>query len=269
MKKQVLLILLSLGLLQPLGALGQEESQSKFSVDLGVMLKNRHVWNGGLSYNAWNLQPDLTLSYNGFYFEAWGVYTVAAPYGCETDLYLGYDNEYINFWYGDFFYANETEKFNHFFRYDAAKYGGDIHQQMAQLKFKGVEKFPLGISCGVFTFGDRESTLLTDADGNPVNESGQMVTEETDYVYNIGPERYSMYIELSYEHTLKTGQTLGYAVLGTPYKGFFADGANICSIKFSVSQPIKVTDSFQMRMTGDLIFNPYREDLFFVLGVGF
>ncbi len=255
MKRILLLATLGLALLLPFAATAQEETSSPFSADLSVKLKNRHVWNGGLSYNAWNLQPDITLSYYGFYVEAWGVFTVAQPYVCETDLYLGYDNDYINFWYGDFYYPNEAEKFNHFFDWNGARDGGNYHQQMAQLAFKGVEKFPIGLACGVFTFGDREKITK-------INSAGEVET-------SWGDERFSMYIEASYSHTLKTGQTLTYALLGTPYKGFFADGPNICSIKFSVAQPVKITESFALKLDGDLICNPYRGDLFFVLGVGF
>lgn len=234
------------------------EKKSPFAVSFSAKIKSRHVWNGWLSCNAWNFQPDLTLSYYGAFFNAWAYTALDHTLPNEIDLTLGYDFGSVALMYIDMFYPKEGPKkvakelktagYMGLFRYKKEDMG-DFHQQMAMVKFNGVESFPLQLMAGVFTFGD----------ATPDEESGEI------------KERYSTLIDLGYSHTLRTGQKLSYNLSATPFKGsgFFADGFNVVNVRFGVSQPVKITDSFSLKLDGDLIVNPYRENLYFVLGIGF
>lgn len=247
-------------------ALAQGESDapvkaSPVSVDFSACIKSRHVWNGLLSCDAWNMQPDLTISAYGFFFNAWAYFAVGRPYSSEIDLTLGYSWGPFSVGYADFFYPDEGVKFNHYLRWDK-KDGGDIHQQYVYASFDGVEKFPVKINWGMLTLGDYERVPVLNEDGAPVLDA------EGEPMMEIGKSNYSMYIGLGYSHTLRTGQTLSYAIGGTPYKGMLAQGPNITHITFEVNQPVKITDSYSLDLGGELTFNPNREILYFVLSIG-
>lgn len=228
----------------------QEEKTSLVDIDYGVQIKSRHVWNGGLSYNSWNMQPDFTVSIYGFYFNAWA----CVPFGTpgEVDLTLGYEWRFLSFGMTDVFYPNEETRFNHFFTYRKEDCG-EYHQGWATAEFTGVEKFPIAIKAGMFVYGD---AVL---DEKKTEETGKEVYTE----------RYSTYLALAYSHTLKTGQTLAYEVGMTPFKGFFADHAHVVNISCKVTQPLRVSPAFTLDLTGELVFNPAREALYFVAGISF
>lgn len=259
MKKHYL-VLVALLLVLPgvLWAQDDAQTKSRFSVNFSAKVKSRHIWNGWLSCNAWNFQPDLTLSYGGAFFNAWSYTALSHTYPNEIDLTLGYNFGPVTLTYVDVFYPKEAKtgvvkqlgsaSYMGLFRYKKEDMGA-YHQQMFMAKFNGVESFPLQMLVGVFTFGDGT------------------VDEKTGKV----EERFSTIIDLGYSHNLSTGQKLSYNLSCTPFKGsgFFADGFAVVNARFGVTQPVKITDSFSLKLDGDLIVNPYRENLYFVLGIGF
>lgn len=249
-KKYVFLVVLAVFCWQlvPSSVFAQEEggSEGPVSVSFGAQIKSRHLWNGGMSYDSWNMQPDFTVSVYGFYFNAWGLMP-AMDIG-EVDLTLGYDWKFLSFSFTDMYYPGESEsryKNNKFFGFPKEELD-DTHQGWVSLAFTGVEKFPIGISAGAFVYGNRDLDI----------ETGEM------------KELYSMYLALSYSHTLKTGQTLQYELGMTPFKGFFAEKANVVNVRCKVIQPIQVTSSFAFDVSGELVFNPEVDTLYFVLGIG-
>lgn len=230
---------------------------SPVSLDFGAKLKSKHVWNGKISYDSWNLQPDFTFSAYGFYFNAWGCMPVTQAYGSEVDLTLGYEIGPVSFGVTDFYYTasvDEARLFTQpFFTWDA-KDNGRIHQTYVTLGFSGVEKFPIFINVGTLVFGDYDAVKFDK--WKKGQEGGEIKSN------------WSTYIELGYSHTLSTGQTLTYRLGGTPHKGFFFDrGAGITNIQFSITQPFKITDSYTIPVTGDIHLNPAYEQLYFVLAV--
>lgn len=230
---------------------------SPVSLDFGAKLKSKHVWNGKVSYDSWNLQPDFTFSAYGLFFNAWACVPVTQAYGSEVDLSLGYEIGPVSLSVIDFYYtasAEEARLFTQpFFTWDARD-NGRVHQTYVLLGFAGVKKFPISINVGTLVFGDY------DKDKFELWEKGQEGGA-------IKPN-WSTYIELGYSHTLSTGQTLSYRLGGTPHKGFFFDrGAGITNIQFSITQPFKITDSYTIPVTGDIHLNPAYEQLYFVLAV--
>lgn len=229
------------------------------SLDLGLKFKSQHLWNGMVSYDSWNVQPDLTFSAYGFFLNAWACVPVLRRVvdgnsllsDGEIDLTIGYSYKGIfSVSYVDFYYppADKRDRPD-FFRWRKSD-AGATHQQIALFSFNGVEKFPIELTVGVFTFGDTRSVLASD---------GTVQLEE----------QHSMYIGLGYTHTLKSGQTLRYKLGGTPYKGFFdRRSANITNVSFSVTQPFKITDSYTIPLTLDLVLNPAYEKLWFVASIG-
>lgn len=229
------------------------------TLDVGLKFKSQHIWNGMISYDSWNVQPDLTFSAYGFFLNAWACVPVLRKVvdgnsllsDGEIDLTIGYDYKGIfSLSYIDFYYppADKRDRPD-FFRWRKDDQGA-THQQIVLLNFNGVEKFPIEISLGMFTFGDTRTEVYSDGTSKVV-------------------EQYSMYIGLGYTHTLKTGQTLSYKLGGTPYKGFFdRRSANITNVSFSVTQPFKITESYTIPLTLDLVLNPAYEKLWFVASIG-
>ena len=233
--------------------------QSCVKFDYSVKFKSRHVWNGHQSCNAWNFQPNLNISFKGLYFNVWAYTPVAplmtrkrmlpdevggpSPLNTEIDFTLGFAYGPFAVEYYDFFYIDEQTRFNYLFRWREAD-KGNLHQQWAQVWFNGVKQFPVSITAGIFTFGDY------------IVQDGQL------------KEWHSMYIGLGYTHTLPTGQTLHYELGGTPYKGCLANQANIGNVKFAISQPVPITDRFGLNLGGELIFNPARENVYFIFSLG-
>lgn len=263
MKKHYLSLIFVLLLVLPVVGHSQEqetpatpESSSIVDVSFGAKIKSRHIWNGGLSYNTWSLQPDFTVSIYGFYFNAWALMPPTTV--GEVDLSLGYDHEYFSVSIIDFFYPNEAEKFNDFFGFRPSDMGS-VHQGWLSASFNGIPKyFPIMIKAGCFVYGDER--IKVDNNGAPILDS----KGEKQY-----QNRFSTYLAVAYSHKLRTGQTLSYEVGMTPFAGFFADRAHVVNVKCEITQPIRITDSFTLYTTGELVFNPSREALYFALGIGF
>lgn len=222
------------------------------SLDVALDFKTQHVWNGRVSYDSWNLQPWMRFTAYGFFVDAWACVPLLLndkDLGSEVDLSIGYNyKDIFEITYIDFYYplVGSREKPD-FFKWD--RQVGN-HQNYALFQFYGVEKFPVELTVGAFTFGDTREE--EQADG-----SVKLV------------EQYSMYIGLGYTHTLKSGQTLSYEVGGTPYKGFFYhEHGHLTNIRFSVTQPFRITDSYTLPLKLDLVINPAYEKVYFVASVG-
>jgi len=276
--KNIYKLLLLLGLLCPtLQLFAQEEASeiqkaertNPFTVDFSAKIKSRHVWYGWLSCNSWNIQPNLTVSAYGAFFNAWAYTALDHTLSSEIDLTLGYTLGPVSLMYIDMFYPTENKKdalphtmgtsgYMRFFRYNKED-DGAIHQQMALLQFAGVHQFPIECTVGIFTYGDP----LYHTEQDPI--TGKEVAVRDKY------EAFSTIVNFGYSHSLKSGQKLTYELGFTPFKGsgFFADGFNVVNAKFAVSQPLRITDTFALQLNGELILNPYRENLYFVVALGF
>ena len=249
--------------------LPKAERTSLLTVDFSAKIKSRHVWYGWLSCNSWNVQPNLTVSAYGAFFNAWAYTALDHTLSSEIDLTLGYTLGPVSLMYIDMFYPTENKKdalphtagtsgYMRFFRYNKED-DGAIHQQMALLQFAGVRQFPIECTVGVFTYGDP----LYRTEQDPI--TGKEVAVRDKY------EAFSTIVNFGDSHSLKSGQKLTYEIGFTPFKGsgFFADGPNVVNVKLGVTQPIRVTEEFSLRLDGELILNPYRENLYFVVALGF
>ncbi|MFC2411733.1 MAG: hypothetical protein ACFNOP_05360 [Bacteroides sp.] len=278
MRITILLLMLSMGFASL--AIAQEESVPEgatspssgrtcpLNVEFSGKLKSRHVWNGCLSTTAWNLQPDLTISAYGLFVNAWGLIPISKDFSTEIDFTLGYSIGPVTLMYTDFFYLSQ-DKYENLFRWRHEDLGA-LHQQLAQFHFnlgKLVEKVPLQLQVAMFTWGDYKKEVLRETDDNW--KKGAKLRDSVLYDAHGKPQsQYSMYIGLSYSHTISTGQTLTYTIGGTPYAGFFAAKPYITNVKFQVDQPVQITDRFGLNLSGELICNPWRQNFYFVLGVG-
>ncbi len=230
-------------------------------VSFGVKIKSGHIWNGGLSYPAVNMQADFTVSAYGFYFNAWSIYCIDNEK--ETDLCLGYSWEYLDFCFIDMYYPMAGRPFHNYFApiHPSTPY----HQGWLQFTFSGVEKFPIRLTAGAFTYGDFETIYELDpSTGEPVKD-----VNGNDKVLSF-KERYSTYLGIGYSHTIsKTGLSLTYELGVTPFKGNFAKEFNVVNINCKMVQPVQISSSYSINLLGELAYNPARTELYFTAGIGF
>jgi hypothetical protein len=207
-------------------------------LSLSLEIKSRHVWRGGLTTRSWNMQP--TLEYSGIKnltLGAWGCYTVNNEYA-EVDLYAGYSIGNFNLTLYDYFnpMPSEDGDNHHFFNFDRKVTGHQIDAT-------------IGYSFGSIPLKLMASTIVYGADLN-------------DNEHN----RYSTYLEASYEQTLSSGQTISYFVGGTPYKSMYYNSANVVNLGFKVSQDVKI-GSYSLPVNGSIIVNPARGNLYLIVGI--
>ena len=208
------------------------------NLSLSLEIKSRHSWRGGLTTRSWNMQP--TIEYSGIKnltLGAWGCYTINNEYA-EVDLYAAYGLGPFCVTVYDYFNPTPTEdgQNHHFFNFDK-KVTGHLIDATIDYTFSSI---PLKLMA---------STIVYGADLND-NENN----------------RYSTYLEASYEHTLSSGQTISYFVGGTPHKSMYYDNANVVNVGMKVSQDVKI-GSYTLPVNGSIIVNPARGNIYFIVGV--
>ena len=201
---------------------------------LGADLVSSYVWRGAYQTSA-AVQPAMGLSVSGFSLSAWG----SIPFqgvAKEVDFTAAYEIAGLSLAVTDYWWAGEG----------AYKYFMYENKRTAHL-FEGtigytlpIEKFPLSISWNTMFAGD-------------------------DYLAN-GDRAYSTYITASYPFRIKTVD-LGLSVGFTPWESIYADDFSVIHIGLKAAKEVKVTDSFSIPVSVEIIANPRSEDIFFVFGV--
>ena len=100
--------------------------------------------------------------------------------------------------------------------------------------------------------------------------SGENISLEADYILNeaggIGSSGRDIYFEAEYSFNLFSlflGAGNGWLTWDQDTE---ESKFNICNLGFEMSKVISVTDTFEIPVTGQIIFNPDRERLFLVVG---
>ena len=201
-------------------------------------LKSRHTWRGGLTTRSWNVQP--TIEYKPIQqltLGAWGCYAVDNDYA-EVDLYISYSVGQLAITVYDYFnpIPSENARNHHFFDFDKKTTG---HQVDVAAKYT-LSSIPLTLMASTIVYG-------CDLNENANN-------------------RFSTYLEAAYEHTIKSGQHLKYFIGGTTHEGMYYGNANIVNVGLSVTQPIRLSSVYEVPVTGSLIVNPARGNIYLVIG---
>lgn len=139
-------------------------AQSKVEADVQVDLVSRHIWRGQ-DYGKISLQPQGTISYQGFYLSGFGSTGFSGDDIDRIDLSLGYKAPFgVNIGVSDN-YRSGVDKYNRYFDYEEKTTGH---------RFEG----NLGFSCKYFSL------------------QGYCIFMGNDFKLN-GDRAYSTYIELS------------------------------------------------------------------------
>lgn len=210
-------------------------AQDKVETSLGADLVSSYIWRGtdcgGVSF-----QPNLSVSYKGVSLGAWGSVGFDQNDTKEFDLMLGYSAGGFSLLFTDywFFPSDEQAQIGYF------KYSAHNTQHVFEL------------SAG-YDFGVMGISWNTNIGGS-------------DYYNADGKRSYSTYVALTAPFRLG-GIDWNAEVGFTPWEGMYADKFNVTNLSLKASKEIKVTDSFSLPLFTQVVFNPYTEGAYFVLGL--
>jgi len=218
----------------------ETDTESNSSLDLGADIVSRYVWRGMTLSAAAAVQPSLSYTYKGLTIGSWASYTLAKDPYQEVDVFLSYNKSFFTFTVNDYFFLKDSigTKSN-YFDFDQLS---TRHLIEGIIEISDIPNLPLSLTIGVMLYG-------ADLDANDKNY-------------------YSSYIELAYNFAV--GETEASAFIGlTPSEGLYSDDFNVVNIGINASREITVSDKFSFPLFGSLSFNPYTENIFFVVGISF
>jgi len=210
----------------------QEENGLNFS--LGVDMVSSFVWRGS-QLAGMSVQPTMGLEMSGFSVSAWGSVDVEAKYK-EVDFILSYEKAGVSFELTDYWTACG-------YKYFSYKKDETSHLLEAKVGYTlPIKSFPLTISGNIFLAG-------ADFDEG-------------------GKRNYSTYLEATYPFSIKdVSLTAGLGL--SPWKSavYETDKSAVINLNLTASKAIKITEHFSLPIFGQMMVNPYTEDIFFVFGV--
>lgn len=213
-------------------------------ISLGTDIVSRYIWRGmDLGANAPSIQPDVNLSIGGLTVGFWGAYSTSNFTALdEVDFYINYsfnlaESGSISLGVVDYMNPNSGVKLGNLNNYDHAD-GPGAHYIELNAAYSGPESFPLSLSFNYFLHNVFENPIYL----------------EVGYSTGIGDVGFDLFV----------GTTPG-------DKGFYygVENFSIVNLGFKASKEIKITESFNLPISGSVIFNPAAETMFYVLGVSF
>jgi Bacterial protein of unknown function (Gcw_chp). len=201
---------------------------------LGADIVSSYVWRGAYQTSA-AIQPAMGLSVSGFTLSAWG--SVPFTGGVkEVDFTASYEIAGLLFAINNYWWAGEGDY--KYFMYESKRtthlFEGSVEYTLP------VEKLPLTFSWNtIFAGGDYPED---------------------------GCRAYSTYISASYPFKIKTVD-LGLSLGLNPWKSIYAEKFSVIHVGLKASKELKITDSYSIPISGEIIINPRNEDIFFVFGI--
>lgn len=208
---------------------------SLLDVSSGADFMSSYVWRGQKLSSSPAIQPSMELSLGNFTVGAWGSWQLN-DYWHETDLYLGYENDFLMLGAIDYFTLDEFYPIS-FINYTS---GESAHILEAYASYPGSDKIPFQLAFYSTFFGD------LDDDDN---------------------EQYSSFIELAWLFSIKeTDAKLRMGI--TPNGGMYADNAAWVEAAFCLEKEIEIHKDFSISAQSQLVYNPDLQDIYLVFGLG-
>ncbi|MCC5925003.1 MAG: hypothetical protein JJU41_00455 [Bacteroidetes bacterium] len=198
-------------------------------VDLGVDINSRYVWRGTDFGSSPSIQPEISYTVGNLTIGTWAAF---ATNGNPAGSEIDFFASYeIETKAGSF----ELIVTDYTFPEDPSGQYFSVSSHFVELGvgYSGTESLPLTLFTGVF------------------------VTNDDDY---------SIYTELGYSFSnvdLSLGFTPGASAM------YGTNKAGIVSAGLGTSREVQLSDSFSITLSGQLLFNPYQEDAYFLFGFSF
>ena len=211
---------------------GQEEKESRFSVDAEADIVSAYVWRG-MYQTGVSIQPGLSLSVGGLTLGAWGSTDFSSDFK-ELDFFISYETGGFSVTLNDYWWEGEgASYFNKFKR--------DDRFLEASIGYTFSGKLPLSLEFSTMLSGDG------DKDAN-------------------GKQFYSSYIAASVPFSignieLETGIGI------SPWKGMFSDkDFEVAAINFKATRNLQITQK-TIPLSVELILSPARDNAFLVFSL--
>ena len=221
---------------------GPVSAQNKTNLSIGADVVSSFVWRGSLfpGFTGVNIQPSAVLSKGGLFGGVWGSGTLNGS-AKQADLFIGYGAggftaKVTDYWFGGQYFEYGKNDTGHLFE--------------GTLSYQFGASFPLSVAWNTFFHG-----------------SGDLKSN--------GDKRYSTYIELGYPATIHD-VNLNFALGVSPWEsslyhtdrnGNQSDGFIVSNISVKASKKIAITPTYSLPLFTQLVVNPTREDVNFVVGL--
>jgi hypothetical protein len=243
--------------------IAQEDNRNGLTVNLGADIMSRYIWRGMDFGNSPAIQPNLSLSWNGFNIGAWGTYaftghdtkindTTIVNEGAymETDLFVTYTYKWFTAMVFDYFIVNglNPNTGNRYFNYRNATTG---HTFEGCLSFQGPESFPMQVLASTLFYGDDKNKDSTGTYGKGTKNN------------------FSTYFELAYKINLtKVRIGLKPFIGGIPFgSSWYGPYAGVTNIGITATKEIQITDKYALPVQVSVITNPQSQSIFFTFGI--
>lgn len=207
----------------------QEETTSESPFSIGADFYTNYVWRGSKFGSGPAIQPSVKFAKGGLTVGAWGSFD-AAGY-TEADLYVSYAFDFgLTLGATDYYYP-----------------------------------FWAGVPMDYFNYSDTAGTHAFELNASyslkNLSLAGNFIFNEAAGAGSFGGD---MYFEAGYafpNFKVFVGAGDGWHTSDNEFK--------ICNIGVSTSKTIEITDKFSIPVTGSVIMNPDKEQLFLVVGFSF
>lgn len=225
------MIVVTLSMGSVTGARAQSEVEGHIKADV----VSNYIWRG-LDPGHVSLQPEMSVGWRGLSLTAWGSVGLSnfEDDAREIDLTLSYETGGLSLGIVDY-WTDANDK-----RYFCYKKEGTGHS------FEGFLAYDFG----------------------PLSASWQTFFAGNDYQEDDGKRAYSSYFELSAPFRLITcdwDATVGLVPWKSDY--YETSGFSLTNLSLRATKAIRISDSFELPLFGQLIANPSSQDFYFVFGL--
>jgi len=228
----------------------QAKDKGKYNISFGADFVSTYVWRG--SYQAgMSIQPAMDFTIGGFTAGAWGSVEAAGFDYKEVDLTVNYSFKNFTIGFFDYWVGGERN-YNYF---DFSKTTSHLLEINLLYTF---DRFPLTLGWNTIVAGDEMYTKYV--------EKGKLKKAFPTYweaTYTIPIQ------EINLDLAMGVSPWQSGMIYNRTDEGGRNDSFAVINMGFKISKEIKITDSYALSCYGHLIFNPAKEDMFFVFGITF
>ncbi len=223
-------------------------AQSKCDFSLGADFVSSYIWRG-MYLSGTSIQPDMGMEIGGFSIGAWGSIDISNTGYKEVDLVAGYSLGGFYFGLSDY-WVSEEDSYNYF----DFKKNETSHTLEVNLIYS-FPTFPLSLSWNTMVAGNDQY----------LNNNGKL------------KQAFSTYVEAAYAFSVKD-INLDVALGASPWNSrtqyttgytYATNNFAVVNISLKAAKDIQITENYSLGVFGQLVFNPAKDDAFFVFGINF
>ncbi len=208
-------------------------AQHQVEAHLGADIVSNYIWRGQ-DLGHVSLQPELSVGWRGLSLAAWGSVGLSDKDDSrELDLTLSYETGGLSFGIVDYWNDGNDPRYFYYGKRDTGH------------SFEGFVNYDFG----------------------PVSASWQTYFAGSDYQKD-GKRAYSSYFELSAPFRLATCDwDASFGLVPWKSDTYDASGFSVTNLSLRATKAIKITESFELPLFGQVVANPASQHFYFVFGL--